>query len=255
MRYRPLVLGEVVVLGGRMITSLPVAHTVPAVGYRIDSGRASCVFSGDTGPGPAFWQAVEAIDSRAALIVECAFLDRERALAEVSRHYCPTLLAEALAQLQRPCAIYITHLKPGLADQTMAEIATVLTARQPRRLAKGMAFEFCAGSGMPTLTDLFRRLEHLNKSGAVLSSERDIDVLLEKILLAAKEITCADAGILYRPRADGRSLQFVIVRTDSLGLAFGEPNGAPLASAFSDLPLYLPDGTANHAMVAARSAE
>ncbi|RKT50351.1 HD-GYP domain-containing protein (c-di-GMP phosphodiesterase class II) [Azonexus fungiphilus] len=107
---------------------------------------------------------------------------------------------------------------------------------------------------MPTLTDLFRRLEHLNEIGAALSAERDIDVLLEKILLAAKEITRADGGTLYRPTADGYSLQFAIVRTDSLGLAFGGPNGAPLASAFSDLPLYLPDGTANHAMVAARAA-
>ena len=142
MRYRPLAVGEAVVLGGRTITALPVAHTVPAVGYRIDSGRASYVFSGDTGPGPAFWQAVQAIDNLAALIVECAFPDRERALAEVSRHFCPTLLAEALALLQRPCALYITHLKPGLADQTIAEIATVLAARQPRRLAKGMTFEF-----------------------------------------------------------------------------------------------------------------
>ena len=68
---------------------------------------------------------------------------------------------------------------------------------------------------MPTLTDLFRRLEHLNEIGAALSAERDIDVLLEKILLAAKEITRADGGTLYRPTADGRSLQFAIVRTDS----------------------------------------
>jgi hypothetical protein len=48
-----------------------------------------------------------------------------------------------------------------------------------------------------------RRLERLNAIGAALSKERDIDRLLENILVAAKTITHADGGTLV-PR-DGRS--------------------------------------------------
>ncbi|MDP2170849.1 MAG: phosphohydrolase, partial [Rhodocyclaceae bacterium] len=72
-----------------------------------------------------------------------------------------------------------------------------------------------------TLDDLFRRLEQLNEIGAALSLERDIDRLLEKILLAAKTITRADGGTLYRMTEDGCALRFEIVRNDSLGIAFG----------------------------------
>ena len=47
---------------------------------------------------------------------------------------------------------------------------------------------------MESVDDLFRRLEQLNAIGASLSKERDIDRLLENILIAAKTITHADGG-------------------------------------------------------------
>ncbi|MFN3883437.1 MAG: HD domain-containing phosphohydrolase [Rhodocyclaceae bacterium] len=92
--------------------------------------------------------------------------------------------------------------------------------------------------------DLFRRLEQLNEIGAALSSERDIGRLLEKILAAAKSITHADAGTLYRVTDDKRALHFEIVCNDTLGLAPGSISGFP------DLPLYTPEGAANKKLVA-----
>ena len=94
---------------------------------------------------------------------------------------------------------------------------------------------------METLDDLFQRLEQLNDIGASLSSERDLDLLLEKILLAAKTITRADGGTLYRLSKDKRHLHFEIVRTDSLHLAFGGSSQQPTSGKFPDLPLYLND--------------
>jgi len=84
-----------------------------------------------------------------------------------------------------------------------------------------------------TSDDLFRRLDQLNEIGAALSSERDITRLLEKILLAAKSITHADGGTLYRMTEDRRALRFEIVRTDSLGIALGGSAGKPIT--FPDL--------------------
>jgi hypothetical protein len=79
-------------------------------------------------------------------------------------------------------------------------------------------------------------LEQLNAIGASLSHERDIDRLLENILLAAKTITHADGGTLYRITEDEASLRFEIVRTDSLKIALGGTSGNPIS--LSDLPLY-----------------
>ena len=142
MRYQPIELLVPVVLGGRKFTPLPVDHTVPAVGYRLDSGAGSLVFSGDTGPCDAFWQAVNRIGNLRHVIVECAFPDREAPLAVLSKHLCPSMLASELRKLERPCEIHITHLKPGQMDLTMAEIERCLGEFKPRMLRNNQVFEF-----------------------------------------------------------------------------------------------------------------
>lgn len=142
LRYRPIALGEETEIAGRRIVALPVDHTVPAVAYRIDSGHGSLVFSGDTGPCDAFWRAVNRIDNLRHLIVECAFSNRERKLALLSRHLCPDLLAAELQKLERDCEIHITHLKPGQIELTMEEIETCLGDFKPRMLQNNQVIEF-----------------------------------------------------------------------------------------------------------------
>ena len=107
---------------------------------------------------------------------------------------------------------------------------------------------------MDNVDSLVKRLEQLDDIGASLSGERDIDRLLGKILLAAKDITHADGGTLYTVAPDGQHLNFRIVRTDSLGIAYGGKDEAPLPAHFKDLPLYLEDGQPNDHMVAAHVA-
>lgn len=107
---------------------------------------------------------------------------------------------------------------------------------------------------MDTIQDLFRRLEQLNSIGAALSQERNLARLLENILLAAKTITHADGGTLYRMSEDRRHLHFEIVRNDSLHIAFGGTTGEPISAKFPDLPLHRPDGSPNNSMVAVYSA-
>ena len=103
-------------------------------------------------------------------------------------------------------------------------------------------------------SDLLLRFEQLNQVGAALSNERNIDRLLENILVAAKTITHADGGTLYRMSDDGRRLHFAIVRSDSLNIAYGGATGAPLGEQFTDLPLYRDNGEPNNSLVAAYSA-
>jgi len=110
-----------------------------------------------------------------------------------------------------------------------------------------------SGGGLDT-SGLLSRFEQLNAIGVSLSNERSIERLLETILLAAKTITNADGGTLYRLSEDRRALRFTIVRTDSLDIAYGGTTGRPTAAAFCDLPLYDAHGSANSSLVAACSA-
>ena len=142
IRYQAIEPGETVVLDGRAFTALPVVHTVPAVGYRVDSGKASLVFSGDTGSCDAFWRAVNRIENLRYLIIECAFSNREERLAVVSKHLCPDMLASELQKLERDCDIYITHLKPGQIELTMDEIDRCLGDFRPSMLQNNQMFEF-----------------------------------------------------------------------------------------------------------------
>jgi HD-GYP domain-containing protein (c-di-GMP phosphodiesterase class II) len=105
---------------------------------------------------------------------------------------------------------------------------------------------------MDSSSDLFRRLEQLNAIGAALSKERDINRLLETILIAAKTITHADGGTLYRMTDDRHALRFEILRTDSLHIAMGGTTGNVIN--FPNLPLTNEKGEHNDSMVAAYAA-
>ena len=94
------------------------------------------------------------------------------------------------------------------------------------------------------------RLEYLNAIGIALSQESDLDKLLETILIAAKNLTRADGGTLYRLVDDG--LKFEIVRNDSLAIAMGGTSGTPVP--FYPIPLHDREGKPNHSMVAAYAA-
>src|SRR5437764_4953472 len=106
---------------------------------------------------------------------------------------------------------------------------------------------FPAGAALTAADDLVQRLDQLNAIGASLSAERDINRLLEAILTAAKTITRADGGTLYRVTEE-RSLRFEIMRTSSLKFYLGGTTGNPIP--FYPIQLYK-DGRPNHSMVAA----
>jgi HD-GYP domain-containing protein (c-di-GMP phosphodiesterase class II) len=112
------------------------------------------------------------------------------------------------------------------------------------------AFRFPGGVAPTAADDLAQRLDQLNAIGASLSAERDINRLLEAILTAAKTITRADGGTLYRV-ADDKTLRFEIVRTSSLKYYLGGTTGNPVP--FYPIQLYK-DGKANNSMVAAYAA-
>lgn len=142
MRYQEVELGETILIGERRITPLPANHSVPAIGYQLDSGAGSLVFTGDTGPNDALWRIVNRIQNLKVLIVETAFSNKERQLAVLSRHLCPEMLAEELTKLERIPEIYITHLKPGEIELTMQEVEECAGDFHPRMLQNNQVFDF-----------------------------------------------------------------------------------------------------------------
>lgn len=140
MIYREITPGEAVVLDGRRFTPFPANHTVPAVGYAIDSGRASLVFSGDTAPNEALWAMVNSMKNLKYLIIETAFSNKEKDIAIASKHLYPTLLAQELEKMRAKPEVFITHLKPGEGALTMKEINEHAGRWRPRMLENNQEF-------------------------------------------------------------------------------------------------------------------
>lgn len=142
LRFKVIRVGQKIKLGGLTVAAVPADHTVPAVGYHLDSGTGSLVFTGDTTVNDVFWPVINKIRNLRHLIIECAFSNREARLARLSKHMCPDMLASELLKLERDCEIHITHLKPGQIELTMGEIESSIGDFKPRMLQNNQVLEF-----------------------------------------------------------------------------------------------------------------
>jgi len=98
---------------------------------------------------------------------------------------------------------------------------------------------------MSTDLSLFKRLIDI---GIALSAEKDTNKLMETILLEAKDIGNADGGTLYI-RTKENTLEFEILRTDSLQVAQGGTSGVEIT--IPPVQMFLEDGLPNtHQIVA-----
>lgn len=101
---------------------------------------------------------------------------------------------------------------------------------------------------VPDTHNLFERLEQLNQIGVALSKETDINRLLQAILIAAKTITRAEGGTLYRVTEE-KTLKFEIMLNDALNIAMGGATGVEIP--FYPINLFDKDGKPVNSMVAA----
>lgn len=101
---------------------------------------------------------------------------------------------------------------------------------------------------MPSDPALFRRLIDI---GIALSAEKDTNKLMEIILLEAKDIGNADGGTFYI-RTKENTLEFEIMRTDSLGVTQGGTSGAEIT--IPPVQMFLEDSSPNTQQIVASAA-
>ena len=108
-----------------------------------------------------------------------------------------------------------------------------------------------AGDLAARLAALEADMERLNSIGIALSSEKNLDKLLETIVTDARSFTHCDAGTLYRVNEKKKTLTFEIMQTESTGY---------YAGGTTDLKITVPpvhlevEGQPNHTNVSASVA-
>jgi len=100
------------------------------------------------------------------------------------------------------------------------------------------------------IDSLQNQISNMSAIGLALSKEKDMDKLLEMILLEAKRISNSDGGTLYMMTDDQR-LKFSIMITDSLNIHMGGTSGKEIP--FYPVKLYMDDGQPNKTMIAANA--
>ncbi len=129
-------------VGKYRLAPVKVPHPVESVGYVLSDGRASVLFSGDTGPTTRLWQRANAEKRLKALFVELSFPSRLQGLADVSGHLTPRTLAAELDKIERdgpPVLLY--HLKPAFMAELEQELKE-LRLDNVRILERGEEFVF-----------------------------------------------------------------------------------------------------------------
>ncbi len=112
-------------LAGYSITPLPVAHSVPSVGYRIVSADGKELFYvGDSGPGLAgCWQYA----SPQLLVIEVTATNKYEDFGRRKHHMTPDLLREELLDFRKikgylPQVVAV-HMYPPLEEEIKTELA------------------------------------------------------------------------------------------------------------------------------------
>ena len=100
------------------------------------------------------------------------------------------------------------------------------------------------------INSLQNQISNMSAIGLALSKEKDMEKLLEMILLEAKRISNADGGTLYM-MIDDQRLKFSIMITNSLNIHMGGTSGKEIP--FYPVKLYMDDGQPNKSMIAANA--
>ena len=140
LQFEIMTPGEVMQFENHQLEMIAVNHSVPGVGYRIESNGKSMAFSGDTTTNDNFWNVLNSHDALDLLLVEVAFSNDQKWLAEQSYHYCPELLAADLAKLNHQPEVFLTHLKPGDENAILDECQQQITTHKIKRLVSGDTF-------------------------------------------------------------------------------------------------------------------
>ena len=100
------------------------------------------------------------------------------------------------------------------------------------------------------MKNIKNNLKKLIDIGRALSREKNISILLEKILNEARIISNSDGGTVYLVTEDGKKLNFEIMHTQSLDIKFGG-SSMSVPDTIYPVKIYNDDGTENIHNVAA----
>jgi HD-GYP domain-containing protein (c-di-GMP phosphodiesterase class II)/phosphoribosyl 1,2-cyclic phosphodiesterase len=256
--FQTIEVGEEIEINDVKLKSIKTVHTESSCGYVITKGGSATLFTADTYKCQNIWDETNNNPLIKSVIIDVSFPSILQKLAFDSKHLTPDLLHEELETnlLRDDVMIFINHIKPIFLDEIKDEIKTKFPnfLRGGRIINDGdiLNLKTCEIKENLTKTQLDKiHINQLIDIGYSLTSEKDFDALMEKILVSSKKLSNADGGTLYLMSDDEKNLEFKVVHTDSLNIQMGGKSGA---ITWPSVKLFNPDGSQNWEQVAALCA-
>jgi HD-GYP domain-containing protein (c-di-GMP phosphodiesterase class II)/ribonuclease BN (tRNA processing enzyme) len=236
---------------GILLTPFKTNHTDGSCGYMIEHDMHGFLFTSDTYKCKKIWEMMDAHPHIHSLIVDVSFPSRYEKIAHDSKHLTPKILSEELMQCKRQdFRIFPMHMKPLLEHSIKDELKSFGILDRGGHVLE--SFECLPYDPTGKAPSFFRQGGHsvisqIISIGAALSSEKNIDTLLEMIISQTKLLTHADGGTLYLYNDKNKQLEFKVIQNDSMGIKMGGTSGK---IEWEPLNLYDAQGNKNIHMVA-----
>lgn len=254
LSFEALAIGEQITSGDAIIQVAEANHTDGACGFIVKQNGIGCLITGDTYLNPTIAQIINQDTAIQSLIIDTSFPSNQEALAFESKHLTPKLLQTILDEIQRPIDVFPYHVKPAYESEVAEELTQLAFKGSIQKiLQSGDSLELVAHKTQIKHDTIqhpdasAQQLQSLLTTAQALSSETNLDTLLELILQHAMHFANADAGTLYRLADNKKELVFTVVQNSSLDIQMG---GTAQPISWDNLPLYLDNGQPNEQMVA-----
>ncbi len=127
--YIPFEIGKTFKVEHLEVKAIGVNHKVPSVGFIVNDQNSKFAITGDTAEMSKFWEVVNNEKDLNALMIECAFPDRLKELADVSHHLTPKKLSDELKKFQnKDCPIYVINIKPMYYEEIIKDLSSMKLA-------------------------------------------------------------------------------------------------------------------------------
>ena len=143
LAYKPFAAMRPVKAAGLTVKAIPMNHPVPAVGFLVNDGKTSFLYTADTGPNEGIWREAARARNLKGIIVDTSFPNSLGMIADVSGHFTPAQLAADLAKAKIGTAvpIYIYHIKPVHKKKVIAELRA-MGRKNVHVLQEGKTYSF-----------------------------------------------------------------------------------------------------------------
>ena len=212
-----------------IIKPIEVNHTVPTCAYVIEKKFFSLIYAPDTHLNETIWHEINQDPKIDSLLIDLSFPSSQNDLAKLSGHLTPKLLEQELQKITKPLRIYAIHLKEPYREEIIKEITEhpVLQSQitflpNGAYLKKGLLKK-----GQDETDDL----EMLT----TLAKEKNLDIILDKILQQVMKRTNAEGGTIYLKHEN--KLHFKVVINQKLAIHNTQTSNWP------PIQLYTPQGS------------